>query len=223
MSACSGCAGGRTYPTGINHTYLCAVRSARAAGYQVRAQEFKAGGGKMIAARSTPDPKSTSIKRGWLKRTGEVVWNAWEHGSLEFWDEDVADARIRTEERLVAVFKADRGWFGWGRKRATRVSLKLDATDFGREDWVIRRSAQPADASERMYRSIGDCLGVVAPAVELVSATPSVVTAPPPSASPVETDAAPVSEPHQAVDHSEALSRGRKVYEAGDFAGAVAI
>ncbi len=156
--ALTGCAGGRVYDNGINHVYLCAVRVVRADGYQVRQQEFRKRSGKMVAARSIPDPRETPIRRGFFARAAEVVSNAIEHSKLEFWDQDLAAARIRTDRRVVAKFKARRGFLGLGRTKRTRVEFSIDSTDYGREDWVIKRERIKKGGREDLYLALARCL-----------------------------------------------------------------
>lgn len=156
--ALTGCAGGRVYDNGINHVYLCAVRVVRADGYQVRQQEFRKRSGKMVAARSIPDPKKTPIRRGFFTRAAEVISNAIEHSKLEFWDQDLAASRIRTDRRVVAKFKARRGFLGLGGAKRTRVEFSIDSTDYGREDWVIKRERIKKGGREELYMALARCL-----------------------------------------------------------------
>jgi len=170
----AGCSGARTYPNGINHCYLCAVKVARLNGYQLREQDFHPKAGDLAAARSVPDPKEEKLSRGFFRRFWEVLWNLWEHGKFELWDDDVAGARVKTEQRFTVSFtsriRGPLGWLGVSRARETRLSIDLDITDYGREDWVIgRKKLDPAER-ERMYRQVTDCLAFASPTAYLTAA-----------------------------------------------------
>jgi tetratricopeptide (TPR) repeat protein len=225
-----GCSGARTYPNGINHCYLCAVKVARLNGYQLREQDFHPKAGDLVAARSVPDPKEAKVSRGFFRRSWEVLWNLWEHGKFELWDEDLAAARVKTEERFTVSFttrvKGPLGWLGVSRPRETRIKIELDVTDYGREDWVIaRQDLKPAER-ERVYKQVADCLASASPTAYLtaakkaravetpapqptaVSSTLAQVTEPGPSATtmaaaPVET---PVAQPAPVVQASPPMS-----------------
>ncbi len=184
VAALGGCASAprKTYMNGINHCYLCAVRVARSNGYQIREQDFHVGKGTLVAARSTPDPRQTRISRGWFKRTREVIWNMWERHEFEFWDEDMAGGRTRSEERVTASFKARSGsafsWLGVGKDDRTVVKIAVDNTDFGREEWVIRRMEAPPEIRERMFRGLADCLGLATPTLYTARSTLPAAQAP---------------------------------------------
>jgi len=156
-----GCAGGRIYQNGINHMYLCAVRVVKTQGYQVREEDFGLKSGTLTAGLSTPDPLETPVSRGFFRQAWEVVWNMWERGEFEFWDKDLAYARIRTEERVIISMKAGNGllrWFGWNAHTKTTVKVKMDESEYGRSDWVIRRNAKPDAVKEGVYAALADCL-----------------------------------------------------------------
>ena len=206
----AGCAGSRTYPNGIKHCYLCAVKVARQNGYEIREQDFHEVSGDLLAARSTPDPKETPVSRGFFRRFKEVFWNLWENGKFELWDEDIAASRVRIEERLATSFSTRRsgplGWLGVTRKNETRIKVALDLTDYGREDWVIRRAPLTPAVHERMYKQIADCLGYASPTAYLTAAKiartvpppaapeqPAMVVAAAPSATTVSVSEAPVA------------------------------
>jgi tetratricopeptide (TPR) repeat protein len=249
--ALGGCAGGQVYDNGINHVYLCAVRVVRAHGYQMRQQEFKKKSGKMVAARSVPDPQATPMRRGLFRRAAEVIANAIEHSKLEFWDEELARTRIRTDKRVVTKFKARRGGFlGLGSRNRTRVEFSIDSTDYGREDWVIHRERLSAGGREGLYQALANCLGGgrIKPAPLEVAAALSPSAAPQATAaeslilkpSKEKTPAAsPLAEPKPAVEPTpsalapavpirltpeeleEKLEKGRKAYEAGNYSQTV--
>jgi len=234
----TGCAGGRLYDHGINHAYLCAVRVVKARGYQVREQDFKPDGGTLIAARSTPDPRETKMEKGYFKRAGEVLSNMWEKGKFEMGDEDQISYRIRTEERVVAEFKAGKGgMFGWiGRKdpEKARIKVKVDLTDYGRDDWILKRKNLGKGPREELYDSFDDCLGLPNPstygakrAVAPAAASP-VTAAPALSATVVAVaPAGPMSStvpeadeerPAQPVkDLTEVLNKARTAYDGAKF------
>lgn len=163
----TGCATSRIYSNGINHLYLCSVRVVRAHGYQVREQDFKQESGTLIAGRSTPDPKSTVMSPGFFRRTKEVVWNAWEHSRFEFWDDDDA-VRVRTDERVVIKFRQGSGWLAWlthHPKSDTQVTVSADITEYGKEDWVIKRDDKPAEVRDAIFQSISECVSAATPSV----------------------------------------------------------
>ena len=149
------------YNNGINHMYLCAVRVVRVNGYQVREQEFKRRKGTLVAALSAPDPRRTPMKRGFLRRTGEVVWNLWEHGRFETWDGEIARERMRTEERVMVKVRSGTGplsWVGLGSRSTTTVKVKADVTEYGREDWVIKRRKKDRQVHDNLYLAMAQCL-----------------------------------------------------------------
>jgi hypothetical protein len=157
----AGCAGGTVYQNGINHVYLCATRVVRTNGYQVREEDFGIRSGTLVAARSVPDPRETPMNRGFLREAWEVIWNVWERGEFEFWDKDIAQARARTEERVVVTASSGSGlmnWLGLGSRKRTTVKVKVDETDYGRSDWVIRRKDKPAAVRDGIYAALADCL-----------------------------------------------------------------
>lgn len=236
LALLAGCAGGRVYENGINHMYLCAVRVARAEGYQVREQDFKPAKGTLIAALSMPDPRETPLHRGFFRRSGEVIWNIWEHGRLELWDDDVANRRIRTEDRVVVKFRsgtAPLSWLGVGSRRKTTVKVAADVSEYGREDWLIRRKKKGPEVRSRIHDQIAHCL--VEPAAfrpgkrrrvgekwirarepeeaEPVE-TPS-AEAPPPAA-PVEQARAPEAAREEAVRESAVAPEAESVAPAAD-------
>ncbi len=234
-AAClAGCAGGQVYENGINHVYLCTVRVVRDHGYQVRQQDFRESKGKLVAARSTPDPLETPVKRGFFRRAAEVAGNLLEHGKLEFYDDYLAGNRIRTDKRVVAAFKSC-GFLGWRSGKRTRVKLSMDVTDYGREDWVIKRERFSREASGAVYASLGECLTApgragrprAAQQPVTVSAEPAppaggaqAEEAPPAASLPAaglkkETEPAPKA---LTVEEIEAtIAQGRAAYEKGDF------
>ncbi len=163
----AGCATPTVYQNGIRHCYLCAVRVARVNGYEVREQDFHPNSGELTAARSMPDIRQTEVKRSWIRRTREVFRNLWEHGKFEAWDADVASERVRSEERMTVKFSARAagplGWLGVTRKDRTKVKVAADFTEYGREDWVIARTALDPATHERLKRQLRDCLGFAAP------------------------------------------------------------
>ncbi len=232
------------YPNGINHLYLCAVRAVRAHEYQVREQDFKINSGTLIAARSTPDPKATRMHRGFFRRSWEVLWNLWEHGRFETWDKNLAQRRVRTEERVIVKFRAGSGWLrwlGWSSKKNTTVKLKADVTDYGGEDWVIRRKHREQALHEQLHRTMQDCLGASGPsryAAKEKSPTPVTVApadlaphaqaeAPPPRAEPSEAgEIKPASTPAMtppaaSVELATMLADGRQAYEQGEYQEAI--
>lgn len=237
--ALSGCGGKRVYGNGINHMYLCAVRVVRVSGYQVREQDFKRRKGTLVAALSAPDPRRTSIKRGFMKRTGEVIWNLWEHGRLETWDSQVAQERIRTEERVVVKFRSGSGplsWLGLGSGSTTTVKVRADVTEYGREDWVIRRTRKDRPVHDDMYLAMAQCLNNPAAfrpperrKAEAAPEPPATASADAPAAArdaagaaaPDEEAPAATAEPVE--DPTAVLDQGRGSYEVGDYRKAVGL
>ncbi|MEK7474971.1 MAG: tetratricopeptide repeat protein [Candidatus Coatesbacteria bacterium] len=225
----TGCSGMRTYPNGINHCYLCAVKIARLNGYQIREQDFHPKAGDLVAARSVPDPKETKVSRGFFRRAWEVLWNLWEHGKFELWDEDLAAARVKTEERFTVSFTSrvsgPLGWLGVSRPRETRIKVELDVSDYGREDWVMaRKKLKPAD-HERVYKEIKDCLAYASPTAYLTATKKARVAVETAASQPTAVSAAlaqPTAQPVAGTPQASAIGATTTVESAASPSSATA-
>ena len=105
-------------------------------------------------------------------------------------DDDQISYRVRIEERVVAEFKAGKGgMFSWiGRKDPDKaqVKVKVDLTDYGRDDWILRRKDLGKGPREEVYDSLDDCLGLPAPSAYKArkAAEPLAPAAQPPAVQP---------------------------------------
>jgi len=224
-----GCAGGRIYYCGINHSYLCAVRVARVNGYAIRVQDFKPHGGKMVAARSVPDPQETVITRSLLDRAVEIAENAVEKRKVELGKGTAA--RLKTEERIIVDFKATGGglgWLDWGAKDKTMVKVRADVTQYGMSDWIIKRKGREKGFVRSFHEMMDECLKGSVMTSALPAAPPEEPAKAPRAASPQEAEkpapAPPAPEeaalPKPAFDPEKVLENAMKDYERGDYRAA---
>lgn len=224
----AGCAGGRIYYRGINHSYLCAVRVARVNGYVIRTQDFKPYRGTLVAARSVPDPQATVITRSLFERVSEILGNTLEHRKLEM-GKGTAN-RLRTEDRIIVDFKATGGgvgWLDWGARDRTMVKVKADVTQYGKDDWIIRRKGREKAFVRSFHVMMDDCLRGAAMAETLPAAPPEKgpeeTTAPAAGKeeravpAPAPTAAGRVAPPKPAFDPEQVLEKARQDYERGAY------